>query len=174
MNVPHPDIASCLSVLNNLTDDELKELLNSEANERYDEYINQIGRYKQLESERDLLVASVRSLAEFNLSKQADYESDRSKLLALVSESNRIVEAIQQKEAKLIELTKRTSLESTLATVLKSTSQTEEESESIAKQFLDQVIDHETFIKEYCQTRKLAHSRRIKADVFARNIRANA
>lgn len=164
MAIPPSEIASSLAEINKFSDDELKELLNVESHERYDQFVSQTDRVKSLEAERDILMASVRSLAEFNLSRQPDYESDRSKLLALVSESNKTVEEIKAKEVKLMELTKKTSLESTLSTILAATSQSEEDSELIAKQFLESTIDYDAFINQYCDIRKLAHSRRIKAE----------
>lgn len=164
MAISQSEIASCLAEINNLSDDQLKELLNSETNEKYDQLVNQTDRVKNLEAERDMLMASVRSLAEFNLTRQPEYESDRSKLLGLVSESNHIVEQIKAKEATLLELTKRTSLQSTLSKVQAATHQAEEESEKIAKEFLENSIDYETFKNKYSEERKIAHSRRIKAE----------
>lgn len=109
-------------------------------------------------------MAAVKSLAEFNLAKQSDYESDRSKLLTVVGDSNKLKEDIQAKATKLLELSKKTSLESTLAVVIAAAAQSEEESESIAKAFLNNTTDLEAFISQYNEKRKLAHLRRIKAD----------
>lgn len=111
-----------------------------------------------------MLMASVRSLAEFNLARQSDYESDRSKLLVLVGDSNKLKEEIQEKATKLLELSKRTSLESTLAVVATAVAQAEEDSEGKAREFLDSSIDYDTFINQYIDKRKLLHLRRIKAD----------
>ena len=109
-------------------------------------------------------MASVRSLAEFNIARQTDYESNRSKLLTLVSDSNKLKDEIQEKATKLLELSRKTSLESTLAVVLESVTQAEEDSEGVAKQFLAKNLDFDSFISQYCNKRKLAHLRRIKAD----------
>lgn len=109
-------------------------------------------------------MASVRSLAEFNLARQNDYESDRSRLLELVGDSNRLKEEIQNKATKLLELSKRTSLESTLAAVTKATAEAEEDSEKTASKLLDNTIDYDTFISEFIEKRKLLHLRRIKTD----------
>lgn len=119
---------------------------------------------KSLEAEREMLMASVRSLAEFNLARQNDYESDRSKLLVNVGDSNTLREEIQNKATKLLELSKRTSLDSTLAVVSAATKEAEEESENIAKTFIDKDIDFDTFLVQYPEKRKLAHLRRIKTD----------
>lgn len=164
MAIPPSEIANALTEINKLSDDELKDLLNAESNERYDEFIAQTDLVKTLEAERDVWMASVRSLAEFNLARQPDYDSDRSKLEELVSESNITVEGIKEKEVKLLELTKKTSREATLKTILEATTWSEEESEIIAKKFLESNIDYDTFISRYCDARKLAHSRRIKAE----------
>lgn len=119
---------------------------------------------KSVEAERDMLMGSVRSLAEFNLARQTEYESDRAKLLVLVGDTNELREEIKEKAAKLIELTKKTSLESTLSVVLEAASQAEDESESEAKAFLNNSSDYDTFLNHYTEKRKLAHLRRIKAD----------
>lgn len=111
-----------------------------------------------------MLMVSVRSLAEFNLAKQNDYVTDRGQLLVSVGDSNKLKEDIHAKAAKLLELSKKTSLESTLAVVLEATSRIEEESEIVAKSFLNNTIDYDSFISQYSEKRKLAHLRRIKAD----------
>lgn len=156
--------ADLTSGLKDLSKEELQELCNSPDSTKYSEIINQSESVKSLESEREMLLASVRSLAEFNLARQSEYENDRSKLLTLVSDSNKLKEDIQIKATKLLELSKKTSLHSTLAVVLEATTQAEEESENIAKSFLDKSIDYDTFVTKYCDKRKLAHLRRIKAD----------
>lgn len=109
-------------------------------------------------------MASIKSLAEFNLARQQDYESDRSKLLTLVGDSNKLKEEIQDKATKLLELSRRTSLDSTLAVVQAATAQAEQDSEGIANSFLENNLDYDSFINQYSDKRKLAHLRRIKAD----------
>lgn len=109
-------------------------------------------------------MASVRSLAEFNLARQSDYESDRAKLLTFVGDSNKLKEDIQEKANKLLELSKKTSLDSTLAILLGAATNAEEESENIAKEFLNNSLDYDSFISQYIERRKLAHLRRIKAE----------
>lgn len=153
-----------LSSLKDLSKEELQEFLDSPDSEKYSEIIDRCVPVKSLESEREMLMASVRSLAEFNLARQTEYENDRSKLLTLVSDSNKLKDEIQTKATKLLELSKKTSLKSTLAVVLEATTQAEEESEKIANSFLDNSIDYDTFVTQYCDKRKLAHLRRIKAD----------
>lgn len=164
MAVQQADVTSALEELNRLTTEELKDLCNSSSDEKYDEFVNQSDRVKSLEAEREMLMVSIKSLAEFNLAKQNDYESDRSKLLVIVEDCNKSKEDIQTKATKLLELSKKTSLESTLRVVLEATSQIEEESESIAKSFLNNTIDHDSFNIRYLEKRKLSHLRRIKAD----------
>lgn len=111
-----------------------------------------------------MLMASVRSLAEFNLGKQSDYESDRSKLLVLVGDSNKLKDEIQDKATILLELSKKTSLDTTKAIVLESAEQAERESDVISKSFLNSSIDYDTFISQFLDKRKLAHLRRIRSD----------
>lgn len=151
------DVTKKLSIL---TNDELKDLLNSNV----DVYVTDSEDLRRLQVEQELLMASVKSLAEFNLSRRADYESERNKLLFLVSDSNKLREEIKEKASKLLELSKRTSLETTLAAILVAAAQAEEESEKIAGEFLENTMDYEVFLSAYCEKRTLAHLRRIKAD----------
>lgn len=186
MAVQQADLVNAFAELAKLSTEELKELCNSPSDEKYDELVNQSDKVsrahnskpfsklslliinniqvKSLENEREMLMAAVRSLAEFNLARQNDYESDRSKLLESVGDSNKLKEDIQAKATKLLELSKRTSLDSTLAVVLEATTQAEEESENIAKAFLNNTLDFDSFVNQYSEKRKLAHMRRIKAD----------
>lgn len=127
---------------------------------------------KSLEEEREMLMASVRSLAEFNLTRQQDYESDRSKLLDLVNECNKLRRDIEDKAARLVELSKKTSLESTLAVIQQSAKEADEESENLAKTYLEEGMDHDTFINQYLEKRKLAYMRRIKAERLQQDVRA--
>lgn len=109
-------------------------------------------------------MASVKSLAEYNLGRQSNYESDRSKLLVLVGDCNKLKEDIQEKATKLLDLSKKTSLESTQAVLLQAAESAERDSENLAQSYLNNSIDHETFVKEFLDKRKLAHLRRIKQD----------
>lgn len=158
------DISGSLAEVAKLPDDKLNELCHSESDEKYDEIVIQSGIVRKLEDERELLLASTRSLAEFNLARQNEYESDRFKLLTLVGDTNCLKREIEDKSTKLSEMSRRTSLESTLAVVLEATAQAEKDSENVATRFLDNSIDYDTFLSQYTDKRTLAHLRRIKAD----------
>ena len=119
---------------------------------------------QELEHERQVLMASVRSLAEFNLGRQQEFESDRRKLTELVDETTTLKNLIEQKSQKLVELSKKTSLETTLNLLLVAASQAEEDSDDLAQSFLSEAIDYPAFVDDYIDKRKLAHLRRIKAD----------
>lgn len=164
MAIQQSDIQSGLAELSKLSNDELKELVNSTSDEKFDEFVSRSEKVKSLEAEREMLMASVRSLAEFNLARQSDFESSRAKLLALVGDSNKLKEEIQEKAAKLVELSRSTSLESTLAVMLAAAAQAEEESEVIAQKFISNNLEYDSFLSQYCEKRKLAHLRRVKAD----------
>lgn len=151
--------------LTKLSNEELKELCDiSKSEEKYDEMVNRSEEVRKLENEREVLLALVRSLSEFNLGRRSSYEEEKSQLLSLVAECNKLKDQIQEKATTLLEISRRTSLESTLAVVLAATTAAEEESESIAHSFLESSIGLDSFIKEYLEKRKVAHLRRIRAD----------
>lgn len=151
--------------LTKFSNDELKELCDTSKSEaKYQELVDQSEEVRTLEGEREVLLALVRSLSEFNLGRRSLHEEQRSELSSLVIQSNELKEEIQEKATKLLEVSKKTSLETTLAVVIAATTSAEEESEGLAKLFLDSKMDFEIFLREYLERRKLAHMRRIKAD----------
>lgn len=158
------DIAAALKELEKLSNEDLKELCNATSDAKIDEFVNNLDKVKSLETEREMLIASVKSLAEFNLARQPTFETNRSQLVAAVDEANQLKAEIEQKGAKLVEISQRTSLESTLAVMLAATTEAEEESENVAQSFLSGTIPYDTFVNDYIEKRKLAHLRRIKAD----------
>ncbi|KAG9511057.1 Polyprenol reductase [Fragariocoptes setiger] len=159
-----PDLGPAMAELEKLSNQELKDLCNSDTTDKIDEILSQMPKIKELETEREMLMASVKSLAEFNIAKQPTFEENKRKLRETLVESNAVKDEIEKKGTKLLELSKRTSLESTLAVILSTTSEAEEESEGVAQSFLDGTIQYDTFVSDYIEKRKLAHLRRVKAD----------
>ncbi|KOB63588.1 Vacuolar protein sorting 37B [Operophtera brumata] len=68
-----PDYPSAMGLLAHLNSDELKELLNDDS--KFDETVlKDVKQVKDWETEREMIIASNRSLAEFNLSKEPEVD----------------------------------------------------------------------------------------------------
>ncbi|XP_011315061.1 vacuolar protein sorting-associated protein 37B-like [Fopius arisanus] len=72
------DILAPLSMLNHLSNTDLGEILNDDG--RFEEVVNDIKQFKELESEKEVLIAGNRSLAEVNLAKQPQLEENKKSL----------------------------------------------------------------------------------------------
>lgn len=129
---------------------------------------------ESLECERDSLIASNKSLAEYNLSREPTYRQTRQQLIDGHNELKAIKEEIDKKKSRLSELSRQTSIDTTLALMQTSAAQAEEESEDIATAFLAQEMTFDSFIKDFIEKRKLSHLRRIKTEKMIECIRSEA
>ncbi|XP_011306314.1 vacuolar protein sorting-associated protein 37B-like isoform X1 [Fopius arisanus] len=69
---------AALSMLNHLSNTDVGEILNDDG--RFEEVVNDIKQFKELESEKEVLIAGNRSLAEVNLAKQPQLEENKKAL----------------------------------------------------------------------------------------------
>jgi len=119
---------------------------------------------RNIEVEREMLMVSNKSLAEFNLSREPRLRQARQRLIESYQKASEDFREVESKKQTLDELSRQVSLDTTLAILQTSAAQTEEETESIAEKFLDGSIDVEAFLEDFLPKRKLAHLRRIKVD----------
>nr|CAD7609087.1 unnamed protein product [Timema genevievae] len=156
-----PDYPAALGLLSHLNVEELKEMLNNDA--KFDEMIKDVKQFKELETEKEMLMASNRSLAEFNLSKEPLLRNGKMQLKDLSQEG----EKLYQKQK-----TGNTNLETTLALVQTSAAESEENSEAIAEKFLDGDMELDSFLDQFITSRKVMHLRRVKADKMTEMVTA--
>ena len=119
---------------------------------------------KVLENKRDTLIASNKSLAEFNLAREPAYRQARQALADAHKAAQDLRREVDSKRDKLNELSRQTSLDTTLALMQTATAEADEESERIANQFLSNEIPVDTFVSKFNASRKQAHLRRIKTE----------
>jgi len=166
------DISKAVSKLQHMSNDELKQLLNDDSSGlQLDELIRDLPQLKQLEQERDMIIASNKSLAEMNLSLEPSFRQARHSLVAVHSEANQLKEELEHKKMKLNELSRQTSLDTTLALMQTAAAEAEEESENVATAFLAGEMGMEVFLKDFIDKKKLAHLRRIKTEKMMESIR---
>jgi len=158
-----PDYPAALASLQSMTSDQLKEILNSD--DKFEEFIKELPQMKGLYNEKEMLMASNKSLAEYNMSQEPVLREAKEKLLEKYTEATRLSEEVRSLQSQLEQKSGNVRPDTLLALLEAANQEAEEESETLMDTFLqtgDTQI--EQFLEEYQEKRKLAHLRRIKVD----------
>ncbi|CAG2100796.1 unnamed protein product [Medioppia subpectinata] len=158
------DISSVTALVNQLSNEELRQLVNDQNCQQLDHLIKDLPQLRSLESERDRLIEANKSSAELNLSREPTYRQTRQQLIDGHNELKGLKQELDAKKSRLSEVSRQTSLDTRLALMQAAAAEAEEESEEIATAFVEQKLDFDSFIKEFIDKRKLSHLRRIKTD----------
>ncbi|XP_043268346.1 vacuolar protein sorting-associated protein 37B-like [Venturia canescens] len=157
-----PDIPAALGLLNHLNNDELKELLNDDA--KFEDLVKDAKQFKDLETEKEMLMASNRSLAEFNLAKQPELEEGKKELKELGEQGSELCISVQKKLEELKEKSGSMSVDHALELLQAGAAEIEEESEKLAEKFIAGDVEVEEFLDQFMTMRKLMHHRKVKVD----------
>ncbi|CAH1232730.1 VPS37B [Branchiostoma lanceolatum] len=149
-------------LLNHLNREELQSMLSDDG--KIWDLVNDHESVKSLQLEREMLLASNRSLAEFNLEKEPELVAGRQKLARVHQEAAELRVLYDEKKQRLESLVQRNDLDTTHALLQAAAAEIEEESESLADQFLEGGVVMEDFLSQYQEKRRLAHLRRVKSD----------
>lgn len=142
--------------------DELKELQeNSEEIERLALESNEV---QDLQLEREMALATNRSLAERNLKFQEPLETGRVKLSDKYQDLQKLVERCQEQKAKLEKFSAAVMPDTLLNLLQVEGQKIEEESEIMAEKFLEGEVPLEIFLEQFSSMRKLSHIRRVKVE----------
>jgi len=158
-----PDYPAALASLQSMTSDQLKEILNSD--DKFEEFIKELPQMKALYNEKEMLMASNKSLAEYNMSQEPVLREAKEKLLEKYTEATRLSEEVRSLQSQLEQKSGNVRPDTLLALLEAANQEAEEESETLMDTFLqtgDTQI--EQFLEEYQEKRKVAHLRRIKVD----------
>uniref|UniRef100_A0A1Q3F9X9 Putative vacuolar protein sorting 37b n=1 Tax=Culex tarsalis TaxID=7177 RepID=A0A1Q3F9X9_CULTA len=153
--------------LQNLSSDELKDLLNDD--DKLDERVDQA--VQSLESEKDLMLGENRSLAESNLEKEPKVIELRSRVNDLSEQGRELATSVRQKADDLKSKSGSTNPDTVLALLQTAAAESEEESEQIVKQFLDNEIAIDVYLDKFMSSRKTMHSRKLKAEKMTELVR---
>uniref|UniRef100_A0A8C5KPG3 Vacuolar protein sorting 37B n=1 Tax=Jaculus jaculus TaxID=51337 RepID=A0A8C5KPG3_JACJA len=142
---------------------QLHELLEDEA-----QLADMVGRRaaasRTVQLNKEMTLASNRSLAEGNLLYQPQLDTQKARLTQKYQELQVLFEAYQIKKTKLDKQSNNASLETLLALLQAEGAKIEEDTENMAEQFLDGELPLDAFIDVYQSKRKLAHMRRVKVE----------
>ncbi|XP_072934388.1 vacuolar protein sorting-associated protein 37B [Epargyreus clarus] len=165
-----PDYPSAMGLLAHLNSDELKEMLNDDT--KFDTILKDVNQVKDWETEKDMIIARNRSLAELNLSMEPELEG----LKAQVQEKSESGEQLCTRIQELLEEYKTKSAgispDTTHALLQTAAAETEEQSENIAQDFLSGKIDVDKFLEDFESIRKKMHLRKFKAEKMGELLRS--
>ncbi|XP_043571718.1 VPS37B subunit of ESCRT-I a [Chiloscyllium plagiosum] len=148
--------------LSSLSLQELNELLEDE--EKLNKMAEGMEEVRNIQPNKDMSLASNRSLAEQNLEYHPKLDSLKIQLTRKYQELQTLFEAYQMRKSKLESQSSGTSLDVLLALLQTEGAKIEEETEIMAQEFLDGEVPLDIFIEQYQNKRKLAHQRRVKIE----------
>lgn len=166
---PQPDLSAALNTIGHLNNDQLKELLNDD--EKFDDMMKNLQQFKSLEQEREMLLVSITSLSEFNIMKEPTLVEGREKIEERSSEGEELSLRVQEKMEEYRKKSGNMSTDTALALLQTAAAEMEEESETIAQNFLSSDLDIEDFLTQFAERRKIMHLRKVKVEKMSELIR---
>lgn len=153
-------LQQAINSLQNLTSDELRNLLGDE--EMLDDRVNEV--IKTIDSSKDAVINENRRLAEANLEFEPKMIEQRSRVEELAAEGRQAGEIVKKKIAELNSKASTSNADTVMALLQTAAAESEEESETLVKQFLDGELSADAFLEQFMGVRKLMHTRKLKAE----------
>ncbi|XP_012309777.1 vacuolar protein sorting-associated protein 37C isoform X2 [Aotus nancymaae] len=158
-----------METLKDKTLQELEELQND--SEAIDRLALESPEVQDLQLEREMALATNRSLAERNLEFQGPLEISRSNLSDKYQELRKLVERCQEQKAKLEKFSSALQPGTLLDLLQVEGMKIEEESEAMAEKFLEGEVPLETFLENFSSMRMLSHLRRVRVEKLQEVVR---
>lgn len=156
-------------LLNHLTSDELKEMLNDDT--KIDSFLKDINQVKDLETEKEMIIVRNKSLAEHNLSKEPLLKELKREMQEKSEEGEQLCTRIQGLLNDYKSKSAGISPDVTLALLQIAASEQEKSSDDIANEFLTGRIDVEKFLEDFKPVREKMHLRKLKFEKMSELIR---
>lgn len=148
--------------LQDLTQSELEELLGNA--ERLESMALESDEIQNIQLEREMALASNRSLAEQNLDMKPQLERQREKLVERYSQLEAVHHTYIQHSQQREGMVGQVSPEGLFSRLQAEGASTEEESETLADEFLDGSLPLDSFLERFLALRSLAHRRRVRTE----------
>jgi ESCRT-I complex subunit VPS37 len=143
-----PDYSAALASIQNLDKERLQELLNDE--QQFDALVKDLSQVKALYREKEMLMASNRSLAEYNLSQEPVLAEARSKLAEKHREAMKTAERAKNVKRDLDDKAGNVEPDTLLALLQAAHAEAEESSDAIADEFLSKRMNSvEDFLEQF-------------------------
>ncbi|XP_064418738.1 vacuolar protein sorting-associated protein 37A isoform X1 [Latimeria chalumnae] len=163
-----PDIPETFSELSERSISQLKDL-NDQDNLLLEQLVD-LPQLKQVMTDRDDLVKSIEKLAKMNLLLEPKLEAQRQDLLEKYEHLNDTKTAFEKKMQRQHELSESCSLSTMQARLKVAAHQAEEESDTIADEFLEGKVEIDDFLSSFMEKRTLCHCRRAKEEKLQQTI----
>jgi len=160
--LPEAEIHSALATLQSLSDEDLQGLIDDEA--KFESYVIALPQVRNVEAEKEMLIASNKSLAEFNLAYEPKLKEGKATLMELYEKARSLTDELETKRGQLESLNSRTSLDTTYALLQTACAEADEESETVSEKLLHGDMDVDSFTQQFVPLRVKAHLRRLKAE----------
>ncbi|XP_059190644.1 vacuolar protein sorting-associated protein 37C [Centropristis striata] len=148
--------------LQDLSQSELQELLDNP--ERVESMALESDEIQNIQLEREMALASNRSLAEQNLDMKPRLESEKEVLVERYSHLEAIRETYRQHCSLKDGMVGQVSPEALFSRLQTESSKTEAESEALADEFLEGSLPLDSFLDRFLSLRSLAHKRRVRIE----------
>nr|XP_020477189.1 vacuolar protein sorting-associated protein 37C-like [Monopterus albus] len=148
--------------LQELSQSELQELLDNP--ERVESMALESDEIQNIQLEREMALASNRSLAEQNLDVKPRLESQKEVLVEKFSQLVAVREAYRQHCSLRDGMAGQVSPEALFSRLQTEGSKTETESEALADEFLEGSLQLDSFLDRFLSLRSLAHKRRVQLE----------
>lgn len=148
--------------LQDLSQAELQELLDNQ--ERVESMALESYEIQNIQLEREMALASNRSLAEQNLDMKPRLESQKEVLVERYSQLEAVRETYRQHSSLRDGMVGQASPEALFTRLQTEGGKTEAESEALAEQFLCGSLSLESFLEHFLSLRSLAHRRRVRIE----------
>uniref|UniRef100_UPI00398EA089 vacuolar protein sorting-associated protein 37B-like isoform X1 n=1 Tax=Pristiophorus japonicus TaxID=55135 RepID=UPI00398EA089 len=148
--------------LSSLSLQQLQELMEDE--EKLNKMAEVVEEVQNIQPNKDMSLANNRTLAEQNLQYHPKLDCLKLQLTRKYQELQTQFEAYQMRKSRLDSQSSSSSLDILLALLQTEGAKIEEETEIMAKDFLDGEVPLDVFIDQYQNKRKLAHQRRVKIE----------
>lgn len=166
------DESRAVGLLQHLNKAELQNILDNE--DKLMEIINDLQQVKDIQVDREMLLANNKSVADYNLKLQPRFDELKRKLATAYEEANRLKETIAKDKSQLDMMRGKCSLETILDLMKTAAAVSEEESEDLADKFCDKQISVEVFLDTYIKKRTVAHLQQLKAQKMSELINSSA
>ncbi|XP_028258486.1 vacuolar protein sorting-associated protein 37C [Parambassis ranga] len=155
--------------LQDLSQSELQELLDNP--ERVESMALESDEIQNIQLEREMALASNRSLAEQNLDMKPRLESQKEVLVERYSQLEAVRETYRQHCSLRDGMVCEVSPEALFSRLQTEGSKAETESEALADEFLEGSLPLESFLDRFLSLRLLAHKRRVRIEKFQEILR---
>ncbi|XP_018420620.1 PREDICTED: vacuolar protein sorting-associated protein 37A isoform X2 [Nanorana parkeri] len=163
-----PDLPDTFPELSELSVSQLSEMIEQE-DVILEQFVN-LPQLKQIISDKDDLVKNIEELAKKNLKLEPILESKRQALLDKYELLTQMKTAFEKKLQRQHELSESCSLSALQARLKVAAHEAEEESDSIAENFLEGKTEIDDFLNLFMEKRTCCHSRRAKEEKLQQTI----